>query len=153
MIGDLRQLLRDEGTTAMLVTHDHSEAQLLADQVLVLFDGVQGQLDSTRALFNFPANPEVAAFLGYSIVDPKRLPELLRIVVPRISAIHPAAVRLTDDTEGSYSAQVIAVQGSHGDGRLLLAKFHLPRAIRRANAYRFCSSVQVCPQKPWVGQT
>lgn len=121
MIGDLRQLLRDEGTTAMLVTHDHSEAQLLADQVLVLFDGVQGQLDSTRALFNFPANPEVASFLGYSIVDPKGLPELLRIVVPRISAIHPAAVRLTDDTEGSYSAQVIAVQGSHGDGRLLLA--------------------------------
>lgn len=121
MVGDLRQLLRDEGTTAILVTHDHSEAQLIADQVLVLFDGVQAQLDLTQKLFNSPATPEVAAFLGYSVVDPKGLPRVLKMKIPHLSAIHPAAVRLTCDTEPGHSAQVVAVQGSHGDGRLLLA--------------------------------
>ena len=121
LVGDLRALLRDEGTTALLVTHDHSEAQLLADRSLVLLDGEPAQLDRTQTLFAAPASPEVAAFLGYSVVQTAGLPAELEISDPRIVAIRPTAVRLTEDRATGHEAEVTAVQGAHGQGRLLLA--------------------------------
>lgn len=120
LVGDLRALLRDEGTTALLVTHDHSEAQLLADRSLVLLDGQPAQLVPTADLFARPATPEVAAFLGYSIVARADLPSLLTSQVPgNLVAVPPSAVRLLNG-EG-HEAAVTAVQGAHGQGRLLLA--------------------------------
>ena len=119
LVGDLRALLRDEGTTALLVTHDHSEAQLLADRALVLLDGEPAQLASTADLFARPATPEVATFLGYSIVARADLPGAVTAEVPGdLVAVPPSAVRLVD--QGGHGATVGAVQGAHGQGRLLL---------------------------------
>ena len=122
LVGDLRALLRDEGTTALLVTHDHSEAQLLADRSLVLLNGQPAQLDPTETLFAAPASAEVAAFLGYSVVDAARLPGDLGIAASSGTiAIRPTAVQLTEDGAAGLEAEVAAVQGAHGQGRLLLA--------------------------------
>ena len=122
LVGDLRALLRDEGTTALLATHDHGEAQLLADRSLVLLDGEPAQLDQTPALFERPATPEVASFLGYSVVDAARLPADLGTGAAKGNvAIRPTAVRLVGDETAGQAARVIAVQGAHGQGRLLLA--------------------------------
>ena len=121
LVGDLRALLRDEGTTALLVTHDHSEAQLLADRTAVLLNGTVAQVDRTDQLFEQPASPEVAAFLGYSVVDAASLPRDLKIATAEGQvAIRPIAVRLFEDTEAGHPAEVRAVQGAHGQGRLLL---------------------------------
>jgi len=61
---EVRQVLRDARTTAMLVTHDQDEALSLADHVALLVDGRIAQQGSPRDLYERPANLAVASFLG-----------------------------------------------------------------------------------------
>lgn len=64
----LRQTLRavqnEIDATTILVTHDPDEAALLADEILVLDKGRVLQVGPTAALFERPANLQVAALLG-----------------------------------------------------------------------------------------
>jgi iron(III) transport system ATP-binding protein len=50
--------------TAILVTHDQSEALSLADQVAVMRDGRLAQTGSPVAVYRAPADPGVATFVG-----------------------------------------------------------------------------------------
>ena len=61
---DVRRVLREAGTTALLVTHDQDEALSLADRVAVIRDGRIGQYDTPQALYAHPSSPELAAGLG-----------------------------------------------------------------------------------------
>jgi iron(III) transport system ATP-binding protein len=63
---DVLQVLRQTGTTSVLVTHDQDEALSMADQVAVLRSGVIAQIDTPAALYGYPADAEVASFLGES---------------------------------------------------------------------------------------
>jgi iron(III) transport system ATP-binding protein len=56
--------------TAVLVTHDQSEALSLADQVAVLRDGVMVQVADPATLYQFPADADLAAFVGEAILIP-----------------------------------------------------------------------------------
>ena len=64
LIGDLGLILDEERITAVLVTHDHEEAMVLADRVGVLIGGRLVQLDSAARVFRAPATEEVARFVG-----------------------------------------------------------------------------------------
>lgn len=57
-------VLRQAGATAVLVTHDQNEALSVADVVAVLRGGVVAQVDSPRALYAHPVDPDVARFVG-----------------------------------------------------------------------------------------
>jgi iron(III) transport system ATP-binding protein len=61
---DVARLLRAAGTTAILVTHDQDEALSIADQVAVLRDGRIAQCGAPRELYSYPADPELARFVG-----------------------------------------------------------------------------------------
>ena len=61
---DVRRLLRAAGATAILVTHDQDEALSTADQVAVLRDGMIVQHAAPDELYDRPADPEVARFIG-----------------------------------------------------------------------------------------
>ncbi|MBB3316467.1 iron(III) transport system ATP-binding protein [Rhizobium sp. BK181] len=63
MVGELAELIATLGLTAIYVTHDHSEALTLADDVAVMRGGVIEQLASPDELIEKPATPEVADFL------------------------------------------------------------------------------------------
>ena len=65
---DVLAVLRQAGTTSMLVTHDQDEALSMADQVAVLRHGVIAQLDTPAALYGRPGDVELAQFLGESNV-------------------------------------------------------------------------------------
>ncbi|MFV0430298.1 MAG: ABC transporter ATP-binding protein [Arachnia sp.] len=65
---DLRRILRETGTTALYITHDHQEAFAIADEVAVMEAGRLVQRDSPEALRHAPATQAVAAFLGYRTV-------------------------------------------------------------------------------------
>jgi thiamine transport system ATP-binding protein len=65
LTGELRDILRATGTTALYVTHDHDEAFTVADRVAVLAAGRLAQLDTPDRLWRAPASRTVAAFLGY----------------------------------------------------------------------------------------
>lgn len=61
---DLRAALRADNATAVLVTHDQTEALSIADQVAVMHDGRVRQTASPSDLYNRPADQWVAAFVG-----------------------------------------------------------------------------------------
>ena len=61
---DLRAILSEAGTTAVLVTHNQEEALATSDLVAVMYEGRVVQVDSPADLYRNPADPWVADFLG-----------------------------------------------------------------------------------------
>ncbi|MBY0243747.1 MAG: ABC transporter ATP-binding protein [Burkholderiaceae bacterium] len=67
---DVRAILRAEGTTAVMVTHDQHEAFAMADEVGVMHDGRIQQWDTPYNLYHRPANRFVADFVGQGVFLP-----------------------------------------------------------------------------------
>ena len=61
---DLRRLQRETGLATVLVTHDPEEAALLADEIIVINDGIAIQQGSTADVFGHPASALVASLIG-----------------------------------------------------------------------------------------
>ncbi len=61
---ELKDLQRQTGVTTILVTHDQEEALALADRVGVMLAGRFLQVDTPTSLYQHPASPLVARFLG-----------------------------------------------------------------------------------------
>ena len=61
------QALAEEGTTAVLVTHDQAEALSMGRQVAVLRDGRLVQSAIPTALYRQPVDPGVARFVGEAV--------------------------------------------------------------------------------------
>ncbi|KEF31101.1 Ferric iron ABC transporter, ATP-binding protein [Marinobacter nitratireducens] len=61
---DVREILKNRGISAILVTHDQQEAFAMCDQVAVLRDGSIQQWDVPYNLYHEPANRFVASFVG-----------------------------------------------------------------------------------------
>lgn len=65
---ELRDLLSELGVTALYVTHDQEEAMVMSDRIAVLNDGSLEQVDEPAMLYERPATPFVADFVGTSNV-------------------------------------------------------------------------------------
>jgi thiamine transport system ATP-binding protein len=65
---DLRDILVEAGTTALLVTHDHDEAFAVADRMAVLRAGRVVQQGPVAEVWQHPADATTALFLGYARV-------------------------------------------------------------------------------------
>ena len=61
---ELKQLHEMLDVTIVYVTHDQSEALTMSDRVAVFHDGALVQIGSPDALYNAPADPFVASFIG-----------------------------------------------------------------------------------------
>jgi len=61
---ELLKLQRRLGITTIFVTHDQSEAMTSADRIAVLDKGVVQQIGTPIALYDYPATPFVARFVG-----------------------------------------------------------------------------------------
>ena len=61
---ELRQIQRTLGTTTLLVTHDQGEAMALADRIVVMHAGKIEQIGRPDEVYEWPATPFVANFLG-----------------------------------------------------------------------------------------
>ncbi|MGV0717669.1 ABC transporter ATP-binding protein [Mycolicibacterium sp. XJ662] len=64
---DIAAILRDAGTTAILVTHDQSEALSLADSVALLIGGVVAQHGTPAELYHRPGTLTNARFIGSTV--------------------------------------------------------------------------------------
>ena len=67
---EVRQILKQENMTAILVTHDQHEAFAMADQICVISEGRIQQIDSAYNLYHKPANRFVADFIGEGVFLP-----------------------------------------------------------------------------------
>ena len=64
IVPEVRNILKHERMSAILVTHDQSEAFALADRVGVMNEGRIHQWDGPHALYHRPATKFVAQFIG-----------------------------------------------------------------------------------------
>lgn len=64
---EVRDILKEIGTTAVLVTHDQHEAFAIADHIGVMQDGVIVQWDNAYNLYHRPGNRFVADFIGQGV--------------------------------------------------------------------------------------
>ncbi|HVL01738.1 MAG TPA: ABC transporter ATP-binding protein [Dongiaceae bacterium] len=69
---EVRDILKRQGITGLLVTHDQEEAFAVSDKVGVLQDGRLQQWDTPFALYHEPANRFVANFIGLGQFIPGR---------------------------------------------------------------------------------
>jgi spermidine/putrescine transport system ATP-binding protein len=63
---ELKALQQRTGTTFVYVTHDQEEAMTMSDRIAVMNAGVVEQLATPRELYQRPATPFVAGFIGTS---------------------------------------------------------------------------------------
>ena len=61
---EIRELHQRLQTTTIYVTHDQIEAMTMADQIVVMHDGVVEQIGAPLELYDSPANVFVAGFIG-----------------------------------------------------------------------------------------
>lgn len=65
---EVRQLLKQEGITALLVTHDQQEAFAMADKAGVMYQGELLQWETPYQLYHQPRHQLVADFIGHGVL-------------------------------------------------------------------------------------
>ena len=65
---EVRQIIKHEGITAILVTHDQNEAFAMADKIGVVYEGDIVQWDTPYNLYHQPATRYVANFIGQGVL-------------------------------------------------------------------------------------
>jgi iron(III) transport system ATP-binding protein len=76
---EVRDVLKREGVTAVLVTHDQLEAFAMADIIGVLGHGEVRQWGSGFSLYHEPADRFVADFIGQGVLLPATVHDELRV--------------------------------------------------------------------------
>ncbi len=125
---DVRDLLKREGITAILVTHDQLEAFAMADVIGVIGTGRLHQWGSSFSLYQEPADRFVADFIGQGVLLPATVhdemsvsTELGRVVGERPHGLAPgtlAEVLIRPDNlvydESSPSRATLVERGFRG---------------------------------------
>ena len=73
LLGQLQNLLRQEGRTTIFVTHDREEALRLGDRIAVIMDGRVCQIGTPAQVFGQPVSEEAARFVGMETILPGRI--------------------------------------------------------------------------------
>ncbi|MDR1564565.1 MAG: ATP-binding cassette domain-containing protein [Oscillospiraceae bacterium] len=62
--GEIRAIQRSLGITTIMVTHDQEEALTMSDRIIVMNNAVVEQVGTPRSIYDNPATPFVANFIG-----------------------------------------------------------------------------------------
>jgi iron(III) transport system ATP-binding protein len=116
------EALKATQTTALLVTHDQSEALSLADQVAVMREGTLAQVGTPHEVYRAPADLGVAEFVGAAVVvdadvvDGSAASDLGRLHVmagheagPARLLVRPEQIVLVGSTQEGVEALVVDV--------------------------------------------
>ncbi|MGO4256583.1 ABC transporter ATP-binding protein [Marmoricola sp. RAF53] len=123
LAGDLHDILRTAGTTALLVTHDHEEAFAIADRMVVMRAGEVVQHGTLDEVWRRPADPWAARFLGYAAVLTGAAAVRLRTLVAPEARWEAVALRrsaLRVDAAGPLTGTVVSARISPDQVRLEL---------------------------------
>ncbi|MBI1218954.1 MAG: ATP-binding cassette domain-containing protein [Rhodobacteraceae bacterium] len=67
---EMMDLVRREGITVVYVTHDQAEAMAVTDRIAVMREGTIAQFDTPERIYEAPADPFVASFIGgFSLLE------------------------------------------------------------------------------------
>jgi multiple sugar transport system ATP-binding protein len=104
---ELKELHQRLKTTSIYVTHDQIEAMTMADQIVVMKDGLVEQRGQPLQLYDHPANLFVAGFIGSPAMN--FLPGKIRreALGARIELAGGASVPLPADVSGNDGQSVV----------------------------------------------
>jgi hypothetical protein len=106
---EFREILRDQGVSAVHVTHDPEEALAVGDRIGLLREGRLIQLGSAEAVIGHPVDVSAARFLGYQILPGSG----------GMTAVLPRELRESDaDAGGGWHGQVTSVRRALGEWRI-----------------------------------
>ena len=136
---ELKRIQRDTQVTFIFVTHDQQEALTMSDHIAVMSDGWVEQIGSPTEIYNRPATPFVAGFIGEANLLPGTLqgrqgdvatvavaggtiavPNRRRPTGPVLVMVRPEKVHVGGTAPDQRAG------GGAGDGR----RGHLPRRHR-----------------------
>ncbi len=121
LAADLRRILVETGTTALLVTHDHEEAFAVADDLAVMRAGRVVQTGPIAQVWGAPVDADTALFLGYAgVLHGEARARLAALAdVPEAGealALRRSALRVAAD--GVIPARVVAARSTPEQVRL-----------------------------------
>jgi len=122
LAGELRALLKSTGTTVLMVTHDQSEAFVMADRIGVMQRGRILQWDRAEALYRRPADRFVADFIGRGT-----LVAAASLGLAEAGDVLLRPESLACDPAGAIRGVLVAVgfRGPHHVGSVRLASGHV----------------------------
>ncbi|PLC58281.1 ABC transporter ATP-binding protein [Photobacterium carnosum] len=82
LIRDIRQIFKDQGVTAIFVTHSREEAFAFADKMAVMNNGVIEQFGTATELYYQPSSRFVAEFLGVGSYLPATVTANQQLLTP-----------------------------------------------------------------------
>jgi iron(III) transport system ATP-binding protein len=161
---DVRQILRQHGTTALVVTHDQLEAFALGDAIGVMNQGRLEQWGDAYTLYHHPASRFVAQFIGHGVLAPARVvaDEQGRRVETALGALGAPATPATVPAMGDCDVLLRADDVVHDDASPVKARIER-KAFRGAEflyTLRLPSGEQVLAHVPahhdhqvgeWIG--
>jgi ABC-type Fe3+/spermidine/putrescine transport system ATPase subunit len=106
----IRSLQKRLGITAVYVTHDQSEAMVMSDRIVVMFDGAVQQFGTPAEVYGRPASRRVADFVGLSNFIPGRV------------VAHEAGARMVLDTALGPMHCAGAETAPEGDQALIIVR-------------------------------
>ncbi len=122
LAGELREILRAAGTTALMVTHDHEEAFTVADRLAVMRAGRVVQAGAIAEVWRAPADPETALFLGYARVLRGEAARVLLAAagLPRAAAVAVRRSALVASPHGPLTGSVVSGRATPEQVRLVV---------------------------------
>ncbi|HCT79447.1 MAG TPA: ABC transporter ATP-binding protein, partial [Micromonosporaceae bacterium] len=114
---DVREALRADRATGVLVTHDQGEALSIADSLAVMRDGVIVQSGAPIDVYASPVDPWVAGFVGEAVWLPAEHPLLAGVAVVGSGGralIRPEQIVLTSGVDA-----VVVRRDFHGHDAVL----------------------------------
>jgi iron(III) transport system ATP-binding protein len=150
---EVHALLREQGVTTVLVTHDQEEALSLADTVAVLRDGAIVQQGSPAELYEQPTDERLARFLGAVNLLDARFEQ-----GTALTALGRLQLRGAGVARNGAAAGVVMVRPEqldvrvHGDG----AEDAQPGAriagrVEHCRYYGHDALLRITPEQPGVG--
>jgi putative spermidine/putrescine transport system ATP-binding protein len=120
---EIRAIQRQLGITTVYVTHDQEEALSLSDRVVVMSEGRVEQIGAPFDIYNFPATPFVASFVGTLNLYEARVRDAavgrLEVEGQEIVAAKPITDRSGDTVSVAIRPESIALgEGGPGANRI-----------------------------------
>lgn len=124
---DVREVLRETGTGALMVTHDVDEAYALATRLAVMREGRIVQQGSVAEVDAAPADAKVAGLLGYDSVIGRELAEVvLGGPVRGPLAVRRHAWRLAEAADSPGATAAVIAERMSARGPLLSVRIDTP---------------------------
>ncbi|MCX8997354.1 ABC transporter ATP-binding protein [Rhizobiaceae bacterium BDR2-2] len=123
MRAELRALQKRTGVTFIYITHDQSEALAMSDRIAVMNAGALEQVGTPRELYDSPATPFIATFVGENNAIPGKVTDITDGVATLESAAGRLRGRAGPDLAIGQSARLYVrpealVSGSDGENSL-----------------------------------